>query len=156
MASKRRSSVEQLFGSIVRARVLGYLAESREPRTGYEVAKVLGTVPVKVYNVLRSLEAAGFVRFVPGRGGSKRFLLADEDLRRFLLRRMRIATEEDWFSSDRLREREEALARARTLPVSLPSGRTRPKDVPNYREFLRTRGKDLVVQRVVARRPRPP
>lgn len=152
MAKTARSPVERLFGSAIRARVLGYLAESRAPRTGYEISKVLGAVPAKVYNALRLLEPAGFIRAVPGRARSRRFVLVDEDLRSFLLRRIRIATEAEWFAPDRVRQREEALMRARALTVPLPRGPARPKDLPNYREFIRLREKDLVVRKVIARR----
>ena len=154
MAPRKRSSLERLFGSATRTRVLGLLAASRDPMTGYEISKALRIVPAKVYGVLRDMEFAGFVQSVPGRPGSKRYRLVDEDLRGLLSHKARIATARDWFSPEKVREREDVIERAKHIRVSAPTGRPRPSDLPNYREFIRAREKDLVVEKVVARRRR--
>jgi len=146
--------LERLFGSATRARVLGLLAASSDPMTGYEISKALGIVPAKVYPVLQRMESAGFLRSVPGRPRSRRYRLEDEDLRRLLARRARVATATDWFSPEKTKEREEAIERAERIRLPPPTGRPRPKELPNYREFIRTRGKDVIVERVVARRRR--
>jgi sugar-specific transcriptional regulator TrmB len=122
--------------------------------TGYGISKALGIVPAKVYPVLRQMGSAGFLRPVPGRPGSTRYELADEDLLRLLSRRTRIATAKEWFSSAKTKKREEAIERARRLRLPPLSGRPRPSDLPNYREFIRTREKDFIVRKVVARRRR--
>jgi len=79
-------AVEQLFGSETRAKVLGVLASSVEPKTGYEISKTLDINPSKVYDVLKRLENSGFLNAVRERSRFKRYFLADEDLRRLFLK----------------------------------------------------------------------
>src|SRR5688572_2929395 len=109
MPPRKRTAMERLLGSATRTRVLGLLAATREPMTGYEISKALRIVPAKVYGVLRQMETAGFVGSVPGRPGSRRYRLEEEDLRRLLLRSVRIATAKGWFSPEKVRERQEGI-----------------------------------------------
>lgn len=154
MPPRKRTAMERLLGSATRTRVLGLLAATQEPMTGYEISKALRIVPAKVYGVLREMDSTGFVRSVPGRPGSKRYRLEDEDLRRLLLRWVRIATARGWFSPEKVKEREEGIERAKRMRIPGSAARPRPSDLPNYREFIRPREKNLVVQKVVARRSR--
>src|SRR3972149_9567131 len=93
-----------LFGSETRVKGLGFLADARAPKTGYQVAKATGLKPPKAYRELQRLAETEFVRVVeqPGR---KCFLLVNDDLRRLLLRYARITTEDEWFSPARVRDR---------------------------------------------------
>src|SRR2546428_13766898 len=96
--------VGQLFGSETRAKVLGFLADARTPKTGYQISKATDVRPPKVYRELRRLAETDFLEVVeePGR---KRYRMVDEDLRRLLLRCARITSEDEWFSAERVRER---------------------------------------------------
>jgi DNA-binding PadR family transcriptional regulator len=143
-------AVGQLFGSETRAKVLGVLANSLEPKTGYEISKTLDISPPKVYDVLKRLETSGFLKAVRGRSRSKRYFLADEDLRRLVLKRVRIAVEKDWFSPEMEREREKAFELARKLVVRVPKAMGIPKSIPNRREFMRPPEKDRALARIVA------
>jgi DNA-binding transcriptional ArsR family regulator len=143
-------AIAQLFGSQTRAKVLAVLANSMEPKTGYEISKALGTSPSKVYNVLKRLETSGFLNAIPEGTRFKRYLLADEDLRRLLLKKVRIAVEKDWFSPERVRDREKAFELAKTLVVRVPKARGTPKNIPNRQEFVRPPGKDRALARMAA------
>ena len=145
-------AVEQLFGSETRAKVLGVLASSVEPKTGYEISKTLDINPSKVYDVLKRLENSGFLNAVRERSRFKRYFLADEDLRRLLLKRVRIAVEKDWFSPETERDREKAFELARKLVVRLPKATGIPKSIPNRQEFIRPPGKDRALARIAATR----
>lgn len=149
----------RLFGSEVRAKVLGVLAQSREPKTGYRVSKILDTYPSKVYEALRDLEDTPFVEVVGGARG-KRYLLADEDLRKLLLRAVRVAGEDDWFA-DRARRIEEGrrvLERLPAMEVPRVTGEPGPRARAVLREFARPRGKDRILSkmglRTARRRPK--
>lgn len=145
----------RLFGSEVRAKVLGVLAESREPRTGYEVSKILGTYPSKVYEALRGLEGTPFVEVVEGSRG-KRYLLVDEDLRKFLRRTVRIAAEDDWFADRARRNQESQELLERLPPMEVPgfSGEPGPRARIILREFVRPRGKDRTLVKMGLRTAR--
>lgn len=145
----------RLFGSEVRAKVLGVLAQSREPKTGYRVSKILDTYPSKVYEALRDLEGTPFVEVVGGARG-KRYLLADEDLRKLLLRAVRVASEDDWFA-DRARRNEEGrrvLERLPPMEVPRVSGEPGPRARAVLREFARPRGKDRILSKMGLRTAR--
>jgi DNA-binding PadR family transcriptional regulator len=139
----------RLFGSEVRAKVLGVLAESREPKTGYEVSKILDTYPSKVYAALRDLEDTPFVEVVGGARG-KRYLLADEDLRKLLLRTVRIAAEDDWFADRARRIEEGRMALERLPPMEVPrfSGEPGSRARAVLREFARPREKDKILAKM--------
>ncbi len=145
----------RLFGSEVRAKVLGVLAESREPKTGYEVSKILDTYPSKVYETLRHLEGTPFVEVVGGARG-KRYLLADEDLRRLLLRRVRIAAEDDWFAdrARRIAEVETMLERLPPMEIPAISGEPGLRARAILREFARPREKDRILSKMGLRTAR--
>lgn len=147
----------RLLGSEVRAKVLGVLAESREPKTGYEVSKILDMYPSKVYETLRHLEGTPFVEVVGG-GRGKRYLLADEDLRKLLLRTVRIAAEDDWFvdRTRRIAEAETMLEGRPPMEVPAISGEPGPRARAILREFARPREKDRILSKMglrTARRP---
>src|SRR2546428_13471684 len=110
MAFRVSRGVEQLFGSETRAKVLGFLADARTPKTGYQISKATDIRPPKVYGELRRLAETDFLEVVeePGR---KRYRMVDEDLRRLLLRCARITSEDEWFSAERVRERRGAFER---------------------------------------------
>jgi len=136
-----------LFGSETRAKVLGFLADARAPKTGYQVAKATGLKAPKAYRELRRLAETEFVRVVeePGR---KCFLLVNDDLRRLLLRYARITTEDEWFSPDRVRERREALERASRIRLRLPESKPSPDAVPNRWEYERPPAKARALRRI--------
>ncbi len=147
--SRSATPAVRLFGSEVRARVLGVLAESREPKTAYEVSRILDTYPSKVYEALRALEGTSFVEVVGGARG-KRYLLADEDLRKVLLRTVRIAKLDDWFA-DRARRIEEGrrvLERLPPMEVPRISGEPGPRTRVILREFVRPRGKEQILSQM--------
>lgn len=143
-------AVAQLFGSETRAKVLGVLANSVEPKTGYEISKTLGIGPPKVYDVLRRLGTSGFLKAVPERSRIKRYILADEDLKRLLLKRVRIVVEKDWFSPDMVRDRERAFELAKKLVVRVPKAKGVPKSIPNRQEFVRSPAKNRALARMEA------
>jgi len=140
--------MERLFGSKTRARILGLLADSAEPKTGYEISRVLGANPSKVYDTLRKLESTGLLGVVRDRPRRKRYYLADEALRRLLLKYVRIAAEEDWFSPLKMREREEASRLAERLKVGVPRVTEVPERLRNLPEFARLPEKDWALRRI--------
>lgn len=148
--------MRRLFGGETRAKVLGLLAGSREPRTGYEVSKALGINPSKVYGVLRGLEGAGILAAIPDPSGYTRYLVADADLRRFLLKRVRISLEDDWLAPSAVADRESLREAARRLRVDVraPGGRSMP--AVNASEFERPPEKDRALRRIAAARARRP
>jgi len=145
--------IRTLFGSETRAKVLGFLADAREPKTGYQVAKATGLKPPKAYRELKGLAETEFVRVVeePGR---KCFLLVNDDLRRLMLRYARITTGDEWFSPDRVRERREALRRASRIRLRLPESKPNPRAVPNRWEYERPPAKARALRRIARTNPK--
>src|SRR6266508_1262414 len=153
MPSILSPALRRLLGGETRASVLGLLADATVPRTGYELAKAARASPSKVYRILRDLVEAGLVQVVSDRPGVRRYALADSDLRRFLLRHVRITTLQEWLSPARVRQREASLDRLRTERfVSRPS-RVKREQIPNYREFERPPEKDRALRRVARSHP---
>src|SRR3989442_3414248 len=149
MAFRINPSIQHLFGSETRAKVLGLLANSSEPKTGYALSKALNIGPPKVYPVLKTLESGGFLGAIVSGPGVKRYFLAYDDLGQFLRKNVRIALEEDWFSPERLRDREKALESTKRLTIKIPKGIARsPKGVADREEFIRPREKDLALARI--------
>jgi DNA-binding transcriptional regulator GbsR (MarR family) len=148
MAFAINPAVGQLFGSETRARVLGLLADSSGPKTGYELAKALGANASKVYAVLRKLEGTGLLGVVTDRSDYKRYFVADDDLRRFLLKKARITLEKDWFAPRAVGDREKLVEFAKQLRVEIPDAVAKPKNLPNFSEFIRPREKDWALKRV--------
>jgi len=142
--------IQQLFGGETRAKVLGLLAGSREPKTGYQLSKALDANPSKVYGVLRGLEGTGLLGVVSNRSNYKRYFIADENLKRFLLKRVRITIEEDWLSPDAVEGREQLLQFAKQLRVEIPRVRTKPKAIANASEFIRPPEKDWALTQIGA------
>ncbi len=153
--ARSTTPVIRLFGGEVRAKVLGVLAESREPKTGYEVSKILDTYPSKVYDVLRDLEGTPFVEVLDSPRG-KRYLLVDEDLRRVMLRTVRIAAEVDWFADRARRIQESSELLERLPPMELPesAGEPGPRARALLREFVRPREKDQILEKMGLRTAR--
>lgn len=143
-------AIQELFGGRTRAKVLGLLANSREPKTGYELSKTLDTNPSKVYGVLRGLEGTGFLGMVTDRSNYKRYFIADEDLKRFLLKRVRIALDADWLAPRAVEERDKLLQFAKQLKVDVPRAATEPKTLFNASEFVRPPEKDWALKQVGA------
>ena len=155
MSFRINPSIEKLFGSKTRAKVLGLLANSPEPKTGYALSKALDIGPPKVYPLLKALESAGFLESIVSGPGFKRYFLRDDNLRQFLRKKVRIAFEEDWFRPEMMRERRAALASAKRLTFKVPKGTARsPKGLANRVEFIRPREKDLALARIAKKRRR--
>ena len=151
MRSGLHPALRRLLGGGTRAKVLGLLADATVPKTGYVLAKAAKASPSKVYAILRDLAEAGLVQTVSDRPGIRRFSLADPDLRRFLLRHVRITTSEEWFSPARVQERETMLDRIRPVRFELRPSRARREQLPNYREFERPPEKDRALRRIARR-----
>ena len=137
-----------LFGSETRAKVLGFLSDVRDPKTGYAVARAIGVKPPKVYRELQRLAEGGVLEVAAEPGGPARYRLGDGPLREFVVRRVRITTFRDWFDGPRQETRKRLLDEARSLPVALPRSGADPSSVPNPSEFRRPRGKDLALHRI--------
>ncbi len=149
-------SVTLLFGSETRARVLALLANAREPKTAYAISRAIEVRPPKVYKELAKLASVGIVGTRIDESGRRRYFLADEDLRTLLLRRVRLAATDDWFSPARLKEVRTAMERTKRLKVDLPAMKANPSAVPNWEEFQRAPEKDRALKRLAAPRPRRP
>ena len=130
--------VEILFGGAVRTKILGYLAACSTPQTGYAIAKDLDIGVSKVYPELKRLEAAGVVSARADLSGRKGFLLADDDLRRFLLRRVRILPSRTW----------KTAARAWAPPGGSAERAGASLERIPAKEFRRPAAKDVAVRRL--------
>jgi hypothetical protein len=138
MKTKLPRGPEGLFGSTARARILGYLAAASGAKTGYEVAKALGLGPSNVYPELARLERWGVVACHRDVAGRKRFVLSDEDLRSFLVRRVRVMDTAQWLSGRPVARREARAKEAAALPLNVPGRRSnRPR--PPAADELRPR-----------------
>jgi len=137
-----------LFGSETRAKVLGFLADVREPKTGYAVAGAIEVKPPKVYGELKRLAKGGILELVADPGGPARYRLGAGPLREFVVRRVRITTFGEWFSRPRRQARDRLLEEARSLRVVLPRSEADRASVPNPSEFQRPRGKALALRRI--------
>lgn len=137
-----------IFGSEIRAKLLGALADSRESQTGYFLAEKIDVNPSKVYRQLPRLVKAGILGMQRDESGAKRYALVDEDLRRFLLKRVRVTTTEEWFAPERMREKREAYQRLRGVEVELPRTRPNRAAVSHPEEFERPPEKDRALSRV--------
>jgi DNA-binding PadR family transcriptional regulator len=150
MASQARSAGEAVFGSGTRAKVLGYLAQSATPATGYAIAKALEIAFSNVYDELKNLEEWQIVASQLDLKGGKRYRLIEEDLRRFLLRRLRILASDEWFSTGRVADRRARLEDVKGLQIRVGRSRIPKKDRPFRMEFERSPGKDRALKRVKA------
>lgn len=148
MPDRLEADLQAIFGSQARTRLLGALADSREPQTGYFLAKKAGVFPSKAYGELRKLEKAGILERRQDASGYKRYLLVDADLRSFLSRRIRITSAEEWFSMERRRERRQAYERLRRSRTELPDFTPEPERVRNREEFERPPEKDEAIRRI--------
>lgn len=155
MAFQIPARVEAVFGSRTRAKVLGYLAEMSIPQTGYAISKNLGIGPAKVYGELKRLESCGVVISSQDVRGNKVFLLNDEDLRRFLVKNIRILSSSDWFSPERIAERRRTFEEMRQVSINLPSTPVRSGRLPFANEFRRSPEKDRALNRVKKPSSRP-
>jgi DNA-binding PadR family transcriptional regulator len=137
-----------IFGSRVRAQILGYLAQASDPRTGYSIAKDLQIGVSNVYPELKQLEAWSIIASRPDKNGRRVFELADEDLRRFLLRRVRVISSQEWFSSARIAQREAQSIEAIELPLRVSRVRSNQRNRPLEDEFRRPPEKDQALKRI--------
>lgn len=142
------AKVTAVFGSRTRAKVLGYLAESSTPRTGYAISRTLEIGVSKVYGELKRLESCGILASSLDAKGSKGFLLKDEDLRNFLRRNLRILPADEWFSLERTAERRKRFGDVKRIAVDLPSVPARAGKRPFAIEFRRPAGKDRALDRI--------
>lgn len=129
-----------LFGSETRVRTLAVLAGAHRPMTPYRVGKV-GSIPMaKVYREIARLGRAGLLR---QEGGG--WILVNDDLRRFLLRRIRVAWGKDWFQERSQRASRETiiLERLRRIPHPRPPEGWKPR---TPKRFDRSPIKDQILQ----------
>lgn len=122
--------------------MLGVLANSTMPNSGYRIAKIARVQPIKATRELRRLSDAGLVEELPGPRGGSRWLLTDQDLRAFFRRRVRILP---W--SEVRGGFEERATRGRQLlkqipPVDFSKYRSSPEAVDRAAQFARPPGKD--------------
>lgn len=148
MAAQAEGDLKAVFGSQTRMKLLGSLADSREPQTGYFLAKKAGLNLSKAYAELRKLARAGILETWETASGYRKYFLTDEDLRRFLLKRVRITTTAEWFSIERTRERVEIYERLKQSRVELPEFRPAPERIRNREEFERVPEKDEALKRI--------
>lgn len=148
MVASLDGDLKAVFGSRTEMKLLGALADSREPQTGYFLAKKAGLRPSKAYTEFRKLARAGILETSQTASGYRKYLLVDEDLRRFLLRRVRITTTAEWFSVERTRERRDAFERVKRSPVELPDFTPAPERIRNREEFERVPEKDEALERI--------
>ena len=140
-----------VFGSRARARILGFLAQSSAPQTGYSIAKNLAIGPSNAYPELDRLVEWGIIVGRLDVRGNRVFEMADDDLRRFLLRRVRIISSEDWFSPERLARRGAQSREAEKIAIKVPKVRVKERNRPLKEEFQRPAEKDRVLKRIRAR-----
>lgn len=148
MSSPPSNPFRHVFGSGTRVRLLGLLADSDRPLTGYAIAKGIRAPPSKVYRQLRGLRAAGVLEMIEDERGVKRYVLEDDDLRRFLRKRVRVTTAERWFSPERVRRKRKAYDRLRGMEVSPPASRPNREAVSNPQEYERSPYKDRALRRL--------
>jgi DNA-binding transcriptional ArsR family regulator len=142
------NSIKALFGSETRAKILAVLANSPEPKTAYAISKIIEVKPPRVYKELHKLGSTELLGVRNDPSGRRRYFLADEDLRRMLLRRIRLASTDDWFSAARIHKLKAAMNRAEELEVKLPTTRPNPSSIRNREEFVRPPEKDRALKRV--------
>jgi DNA-binding PadR family transcriptional regulator len=150
MADEWAWEVEPLFGGAVRTKILGYLAAAEAPRTGYVIAKDLGLSVSKVYPELKRLESTHILRVSRNKKGGREVMLADDDLRRFLHRHVRILTTRDWSLPSAVARREAANAAAGRTRIRVAGTRTRRGKRPFEREFYRPPEKERAAERARA------
>lgn len=148
MLDQAEGEARAVFGSKTRTRLLGALADSREPQTGYFLAKKAGVYPSKAYGELRRLEEARILEVQQNPSGTRKYFLADNDLRKFLLRRVRVTSAEEWFSFERTRERRGTYERLKSSAVELPDFTPDPGSIRNREEFERIPEKDEALRRI--------
>ena len=148
MAFQVPTKVAMVFGGQTRAKVLGYLAESSVPQNGYALSKALGMGVSKVYEELKRLESCGVLRSSRDAKGSKQFALNDEDLRRFLVRNVRILPADEWLSPAGVDRRRRSFEEAKRIAIDLPTAPTRAGVRPFAKEFRRPPEKDRALDRV--------
>lgn len=154
MPNQIDSGLQAVFGSETRTKLLGALADSKEPQTGYFLSKKIRVNPSKVYRELRRLRDTGILGMRQNDSGYTKYFLADDDLRRFLLRRVRLTSTREWFSLERVQERREVYERLKKSKVELPVSVPDPESVPNREEFERVPEKDRALRRIGLMRPR--
>lgn len=148
MAGQTGGDLKALFGSQTRMKLLGSLADSREPQTGYFLAKKAGISYSKAYDQLRKLRRANILETQQEASGYTKYTLADDDLRRFLLRRLRMTSASEWFSRGRRRERRRTYEQLKRSPVELPDFRAAPGSIRNREEFERIPEKEEALKRI--------
>lgn len=140
--------VEPLFGGSIRTNILGYLAQATAPRTGYVIAKDMHLSVSKVYPELKRLEGTNILRVTKDLNGRRNIWLADDDLRRFLQRHVRLINMRDMDSPETMRRLGAAEEAVRRMRIRVPKSRVKPGKRPFEREFYRPPEKDRAVKRL--------
>jgi DNA-binding transcriptional regulator GbsR (MarR family) len=148
MPTKASRGIDGVFGSGARARILAYLAQSSDPQTGYAIAKALQLGVSNVYPELKQLERWAILASRSDPNDSRGYFLADEDLRRFLIRRIRILPTAEWFSAESISKRESLAKEAKRLSKRAPRVRAAGTKRPFSDEFRRPPEKDRALQRI--------
>ncbi|MFQ5951686.1 MAG: helix-turn-helix domain-containing protein [Candidatus Geothermarchaeales archaeon] len=142
-----------MFGSQTRTKVLGYLADSHLPKTAYSLAKETGGSMTRVYGLMKQLARSGIVESRSDESGYTRYVLADDDLRKFLQRRVRVTSSDEWFSPYRAMERRRTYERLKGSKIELPELTPSPSRAPGREEAERRREKDRALQAIREGRP---
>lgn len=143
------AGIVALFGSETRVLTLAPLASADRPLTAYRIASISGLQRIKVYAELRRLSRVGIVRERRDGRGSSVWEIVDPDLRRILIRRVRL-TDITTLRTDRARlasSTKRVLEAYRRNPIA-PERLGDPDDVRNEREFARSPQKDAILRRL--------
>ena len=133
------SRLGELLGSVTKGNIVEALALSEEPLTCYRISRSYNMNVAKTYIAMKKLARIGLV--APSKdGGSVKYLLLDEDLRRIALKlSSRVMTYRAWSSQDAKRERfRSGFVQATLPPLGMSNGaaRTKPTRIPGELESL--------------------
>jgi hypothetical protein len=140
-------NIAPVFGGVTRSRTLAVLSNATAPMTGYRVAITAALQPIKTSIELRRLSKAGIVSEAPTPEGRMGWVLADEDLRNFFRRRMRISWLQDWDKEVSQRAAFGQAVAGRMAKVGLRQYSPTPKLVSYRTEFQRSTTKDRALER---------
>jgi hypothetical protein len=136
-------AIEALFGRD-RALVLGVLANSSLPLSGYAIAKLSGCQRIKVSGELRKLKAAMLVNEVRSGKIRRVWTLTDPGLRRFFGQRVRILSPAEL--ERRTRPSRAGVNAAISWARSIDLGKAAPPPDVDLKEFRRPAAKDRALR----------